>query len=475
MGGVCWGMTDVIFLPDPDATDRLAQLMALHLRAGDTVLLSGHVGAGKSHFARAFIRSHFGPTQEVPSPSFTLVQTYQNTEVEIWHADLYRLTHPDEVQELGLNDAMATAICLIEWPDRLGALQPSRPIDLRLTSLGDGRIADITAPHHPALRAALRAQGLDDFLTGAGWGSATRQALAGDASGRRYLRLTRGAESAVLMDAPRGQPDDPAQFLRIADHLAGLGLSPPRCFAQDLTQGFLLLQDLGDDLLARLIATDPNRETPLMSAAVDVLIHLQSHPAPPNLPDLTADEWAASAMLVVSEYAAKGDDPAPLQSALAAALRAHADGPRVMIMRDYHGENLLFLPERQGLAQIGLLDFQTAQLGQPAYDLVSLLQDARRDVDPITESHLCQYFIQKTGQTDFSAQYATLGVLRALRILGIFAQLNRRGKPQYLALMPRVYGHLQRNLAHPLLGDLRDICAAFVPDPTAAFLERLRS
>lgn len=451
-----------ISLPDPDATDRLARLMAQHLRAGDSVLLSGSVGAGKSHFARAFIRHHFGPSQEVPSPSFTLVQTYQNDLVEIWHADLYRLTHPDEVQELGLADAMAEAICLIEWPDRLGAIQPLRPIHLRLINHGDGRIAQISAPHHPDLRAALR--GLDDFLKGAGWGSAARQALAGDASGRRYLRLTRGRETAILMDAPADQPDDPAQFLRIADHLAGLGLSPPRCYAQDLAQGFLLLEDLGDGLLARLIKIDPAREAPLMQAAVDVLIHLQSAPA--NLPDLTADQWAQTAMLGIV------GDAAPLQSALSAALRAHADVPRVLILRDYHGENLLFLPERAGLAQIGLLDFQTAQMGQPAYDLVSLLQDARRDVSPATEADLCQYFIQKTGQSgaDFSAQYATLGVLRALRILGIFAQLNQNGKPQYRALMPRVYAHLQRNLQHPMLADLRALCAQYVPPPMGSEL-----
>ncbi len=452
-------MTDTIFLPDPDATDRFARLIAQHLQAGDTVLLSGHVGAGKSHFARAVIRSHFGPSQEVPSPSFTLVQTYQNDAVEIWHADLYRLTHPDETQELGLADAMETAVCLIEWPDRLGAMQPMRPIHLRLTSHGDGRIAEIMAPHHPDLRAALRAQGLEDFLIGAGWEMASRQALAGDASGRRYLRLRRGVQTAVLMDAPHGQPDDPAQFLRISNHLAALGLSPPQCLAQDLVQGFLLLEDLGDDLLARLIETDPRRELSFMQSAIDVLIHLQSHPAPPNLPDLTADEWAASAMLGII------GDTTPLKSALAAALRAHANGPRVLILRDYHCENLLFLPERQGLAQMGLLDFQTAQMGQPAYDLVSLLQDARRDVTPAIAAQLQLYFIQKTGQSaaDFSAQYATLGVLRALRILGVFTQLNRNGKPQYLRLMPRVRDHLQRNLAHPMLADLQAVFAQYAP------------
>jgi aminoglycoside/choline kinase family phosphotransferase len=170
-------------------------------------------------------------------------------------------------------------------------------------------------------------------------------------------------------------------------------------------------------------------------------------------------------MLVVTEYSGLGDDPAPLQSALSAALRIHANGPRVLILRDYHGENLMFLPQRSGRAQIGLLDFQTAQMGQPAYDLVSLLQDARHDISPTPEAQLCQYFCAQTGQSpdDFSAQYATLGLLRALRILGIFAQLGRSGKPSYRAMMPRVYGHLQRNLQHPSLVELRGLCARYAP------------
>ena len=441
-----------IYLPDPDATDRLARLMARHLRAGDTVLLSGPVGAGKSHFARALIRHHFGPSQEVPSPSFTLVQTYQNDLVEIWHADLYRLTHPDEVTELGLSDAMTDAICLIEWPDRLGALQPTRPIHLRLTAQSDGRHAEITAPHHPDLRAALR--GLDDFLQGAGWDAATRQELAGDASGRRYMRLTRGTETAVLMDAPAEQPDDPAQFLRIANHLADLGLSPPRCYAQDLEQGFLLLEDLGDDLLARLIKADPNREAALLSAAVDVLIHLQSQPAPPNLPDLTADQWAASAMLGI-------DNPAPLESALAAALRAHADGPRVLILRDYHAENIMLLDD----GQQGMIDFQDALVGHPAYDLVSLLQDARRDVSPALESELRVYYHQ-TAQPDpdFDAHYALLGAQRNTKIIGIFTRLWKRdGKERYLSFLPRMWGLLERDLAHPDLAPVKHWFDTHIP------------
>ncbi len=143
------------FLPDENATDRLGRLMAEWLVAKDTVLLTGHIGAGKSHFARAFIRSHFGPHQEVPSPSFTLVQTYENDAVEVWHVDLYRLGHPDEVSELGLLAAMEHAICLIEWPERMGSFLPERAISLTLTARDDGREAVLFAPNHPHLIDAI--------------------------------------------------------------------------------------------------------------------------------------------------------------------------------------------------------------------------------------------------------------------------------------------------------------------------------
>ena len=152
-----------LFLPTEEDTDRLAQWLADRLGPGDTVLLSGPIGAGKSHLARAFIRARLGRFEDVPSPTFTLVQTYQADDVEIWHADLYRLSHPDEVLELGLDDAFATAICLIEWPDRLGPLAPGNAIRITLSSQGEGRLAQLSFPAHPVLEAALRQEwGLHD-------------------------------------------------------------------------------------------------------------------------------------------------------------------------------------------------------------------------------------------------------------------------------------------------------------------------
>lgn len=302
---------------------------------------------------------------------------------------------------------------------------------------------------------------------------AERRHLAGDASDRRYERLRAGAATAVLMDNAPGGADDPAAFVALARHLRSLGLSAPEVRVADTAAGFLLLEDLGDDLFARLLAADPDREAVLYGPAVDVLCHLQAAAAPTGLPDLTAQDWAQAAGFALEWYAfaATGEKPASdaFLSVLQAAFQRHADGRRVLILRDYHAENLLWLPGREGLARVGILDFQLGQMGQPGYDLVSLLQDARRDVAPATEAAMIARFCATKGgePTDFAAQYATLGAQRALRIMGVFARLCLvKGKPGYLPLLPRVWAQLQRNLSHPALADLRAICADLLPAPT---------
>lgn len=328
---------------------------------------------------------------------------------------------------------------------------------------------------------ADRAAAAVRFLQGCGWGEARRTHLAGDASDRRYERLRLGAATAVMMDNPPGGADDPAAFVAMAAHLRSLGLSAPEVRAADVAAGFLLLEDLGDDLYARLLCADPAREGDLYPPAVDVLCRLQSAPVPPGLPDLSAADWAQAADLALDPYAraltGQAPDATAFRQALTAALVAHADGPRVLILRDYHAENLLWLPGRAGLGRVGLLDFQLGQSGQPGYDLVSLLQDARRDVAPETEAAMTARFTSATGADPdrFAAHYATLGAQRALRIIGIFTRLALTGgKPGYLPLIPRVWGHLQRNLAHPALADLRAVCARVLPDPSPANLDRIR-
>lgn len=312
-----------------------------------------------------------------------------------------------------------------------------------------------------------------DFLSGAGWAAADRGFLAGDASDRSYDRLRMGDKTAVLMDAPPGKGDDPAVFLQVAQHLLGLGLSAPRCLAQNLEHGFLLLEDLGDGIFAKLIAGDPALEIPLYQGATDVLLTLQAARPMPGLPDLTAADWANAACFALDWYrhAITGDtgDVARFRATLQDLILTHADGPRVMILRDYHAENLLWLPDRTGVARIGVLDFQLGQMGQPGYDLVSLLQDARRDVSHETMAAMIRRFKDATGaDARFDSAYAVLGAQRALRILGIFARLCVvAGKPGYLRLIPRVWGQLQMNLSHPVNAPLAKICAALLPPPTA--------
>jgi aminoglycoside/choline kinase family phosphotransferase len=327
-----------------------------------------------------------------------------------------------------------------------------------------------------------RAAALTAFILAAGWGAADRRHLAGDASDRRYERLRLGAATAVLMDSPPGGADDPLAFATMAGHLRRLGLSAPKVMAQDLDQGFLLLEDLGDDLFARLLISEPGRELALYTEATDCLLHLQSSPPPLGLPNLTAAEWAAASGFALDWYAfaATGERPEPstFQDRLTEALKDWADGPRVLILRDFHADNLLWLPGREGLARVGLLDFQLGQLGQPGYDLVSLLQDARRDVAPETEAAMIIRFAlaQSMKPDRFAAHYAVLGVQRALRIIGIFTRLCLKdGKPGYLRLLPRVWAQLQRNLMHPALAELRRVCDAALPPPTPDILQRIES
>jgi N-acetylmuramate 1-kinase len=318
------------------------------------------------------------------------------------------------------------------------------------------------------------------FLLDAGWGDADRHFLAGDASDRSYDRLFRNGDTAVLMDAPPGKGDDPADFLKIAAHLSALGLSVPECLAKDLQEGFLLLEDLGDAIFARLLIGDNSRENALYSAATEVLAYLQKAPPAENLHNLSASDWAEAACFALDWYrfAVTGDraDTTEFKTILTEAMATHADGSRVMILRDFHAENLIWLPHRHNFARVGLLDFQLAQLGQPGYDLVSLLQDARRDVSRETEVAMQRHFIALTGssEAEFRPAYATLGAQRALRILGIFARLCLQGgKSNYLALIPRVWRQLQRNLAMPELSALSKICETLLPAPSSETLKHI--
>ena len=287
---------------------------------------------------------------------------------------------------------------------------------------------------------------------GDAWADAVRTPLAGDASARRYTRLSRPGATAVLMEDPAG---DIAPFLRAAHHFHGLGLSVPEILASDTRRGLILMEDLGDAIFARRIAADPAREVPLMAAATDLLATLHAQPAPDWAAPYGPEEMAAF-LAPLWEHHVADPDPAAvvdLTATLTDLLFAHARQTDVLLHRDYHAENLVWLPARQGIARVGLLDFQDALAGHRAYDLASLLQDARRDVSPEVEAAMIARYTAATGQEpgDFRTAYALQSLQRHLRILGIFSRLAAtRGKPGYLNLVPRVRALIRRCLADPV-------------------------
>ena len=289
------------------------------------------------------------------------------------------------------------------------------------------------------------------FLAAHGWAEATIAPLAGDASFRRYFRVADAGRHAVLMDAPPPH-EDPRPFLTVAAWLAERGFAAPAILAADRDLGLVLLEDFGDARMKEAIEADPAAEPALYERAVDTLVELRRHPAGP-LPPYDAAVLHREADLFVDWYCpAVGvpvDRPGWTAAWDAVIGRALAPAP-VTVLRDYHAENLMVLsPDRP----LGLLDFQDALAGHPAYDLVSLLQDARRDVDLAVEEAMLARYRAATGEGGaFLDAYHVLGAQRNAKILGIFTRLWRRdGKPRYPALCPRVWSYLERDLSQPVL------------------------
>ena len=292
--------------------------------------------------------------------------------------------------------------------------------------------------------------GASAFLAEHGW-SGTITPVAGDASFRRYFRVTEAARSAILMDAPPPH-EDPRPFIAVAEWLRGRGFAAPAIHAADLGQGLVLLEDFGDARLREAADAEGPQALPLYAAAIDLLVELAAHPAEELAPydrtvlhreaGLFTDWYCPAVRLTVDDEGYRAAWDAVLEHGL-------ADAP-VTVLRDYHAENLMLVgPDRV----LGLLDFQDALAGHPAYDLVSLLQDARRDVDPSVEDAMLARYRAATGAGDaFMRAYHVLGAQRNAKIIGIFTRLWKRdGKPRYAALCPRVWAYLERDLSQPVL------------------------
>ena len=297
-----------------------------------------------------------------------------------------------------------------------------------------------------------------DFLARHGWEGAEIRPLAGDASFRRYFRVhhpDRG--SAVLMDAPPAQ-EDIGPFLTVAWHLLDRGFLAPRPLALDRARGLLLLEDFGDDRVGPLLQREPQRERGIYESAIDILARLAGQPPPPDLAPYDDSAMSREVLLFPDWYAPALGLGVDSRSYLAAwrrtwggVLRVAEENP-VLVLRDFHADNLMVLP---GRSELGLLDFQDALCGHAAYDLVSLLQDARRDVAPELEGAMIDLYCERANVADrdlFRAHYEILGAQRNTKILGIFTRLWKRdGKPFYPTMHPRIWTYLERNLAHPAL------------------------
>ena len=501
------GSSFAVLLANEAATRRLAAEIAAMLKAGDLVTLSGDLGAGKTTFARALIR-HLADdaTLDVPSPTFTLVQTYALARATVVHADLYRVADPGELAELGIDD-IAESIVLLEWPDRAADALPPDRLDIALTlaeSLAPNQRQVAITGHGAFAQRLERFAALRDFLTKTGFADARRTHVQGDASTRAYERLTLGERSVILMNAPPrpdGAPvrdglpysaiahlaEDMKAFVAMARALREQGLSAPEVSASDLNHGFLLLEDLGTE---GIVAGDP--PAPIeerYGVALDVLADLHKRSLPGllyvapgidhRIPNYDLDAFLIEAELLLDWYLPyRGrtvgvDARAEFSRLWRAALAPTIKVPQTWVLRDYHSPNLLWLPDRESLKRIGVLDFQDVLMGPPAYDVASLLQDARVDVPESVEINLLGRYVKARLDADkafvapaFVQLYVTLGAQRATKILGIFARLDRRdGKPQYLRHMPRVWRYLRRCLMHPTLAEIKAWYDANVPKP----------
>lgn len=496
---------------DLDRLDHLASLLALAVKPGDLLTLSGELGAGKTTLARALIDKVWGgAVEEIVSPTFALAETYRTPRMTVTHMDCFRLESEDELQELGLEEALDQGLVLLEWPERVASkLDPGR-LDITLEETSDEARRNLILGGRGAWAARLeRLRAMDGFLEESGWRDADVSYLQGDASTRGYARLAAEGRRAVLMNSP-SQADGPAirggkshsalahlaedvkPFVAIAAALRGIGLSVPEILAHDLQQGFLVIEDLGDLVFDKDMGGGQDQEQ-IYRAAADVLVELRQNPPPeqftlPGGGHYALPRYDEAALGIEVELLLDWFWPALKQPEPETAIRdefielwgrafAELSGqPEGWVLRDFHSPNLIWLPRREGLKRVGIIDFQDALRGSPAYDLASLLQDARQQVPAALEEalrahycHACEANDSNFDRDEFLSAYAILGAQRNTKILGIFARLAERdGKRGYLAHIPRVSDYLERNLAHPSLAGLKAWYDRHLPPDTRA-------
>ncbi|MEM1046908.1 MAG: tRNA (adenosine(37)-N6)-threonylcarbamoyltransferase complex ATPase subunit type 1 TsaE [Pseudomonadota bacterium] len=489
-------MLPMLSLASPDDTRLFAEDIAAVLAPGDVLALKGDLGAGKTTFARAVIRALSDMDDlEVPSPTFTLEQSYETPRGIVHHYDFYRLETEEEAEELGVAAASEDGIVLIEWPDRAPDHADTAALWITLEPVGEtGRTVTLDTARPERWRERLtRSRAIRSFLDANAHAGAYRRHLTGDASTRAYERIRNNDARHVLMNAPE-RPDGPPirdglpysriahlaesvrPFVAIAGSLREKGYSAPEILAADIDAGLVLMEDLGD---AAVVGPDgPIAER--YESAIDLLADMHAGPWPETahlhdgstyrLPVYDETAFLIEVELYPDWYVphVTGSETPPAARAEFLDLwqdaidRLH-DAPLAWVLRDFHSPNLIWMEGRTGVARIGLLDFQDALIGPAAYDVASLCQDARVTVSETLERALVDRYCTLRRSADagfdregFGRDYAVMAAQRATKILGIFARLDKRdGKPNYLRHIPRLCAYLERCLAHPALSDIR--------------------
>lgn len=478
-----------VHLADDDATRQFGDDVAAILARGDVILLSGDLGMGKTALARAIVRALADDDGlDVPSPTFTLVQHYA-ARLPVYHFDLYRLASPDELEELGLSEALTAGVALVEWPERAANALPADAARIALTEAGEGRDVEISGPD--AFLARLRRSlAIRAFLDGAGFAHAARRFLTGDASARAYETVALKDRAVILMNAPR-RPDGPpirdglpysriahlaesvTPFVAIAKVLRDEGFRAPEIYAADLDEGLLLVENLGSETVLDAEGR-PVAERYVAAAGLLADMHARNWPrrievAPGIVHDVPAYDRGALAIeteLLTDWYlphltGRPADEAlrADFAAAWAAVFDLLEDGEKTLVLRDYHSPNLIWRAGREGSDRVGLIDFQDAVIGPAAYDVASLAMDARVDIPPELERVVVDAYCAAREDFDraaFDLAYAAMAAQRNSKILGIFVRLNLRdGKPGYMRHLPRIRDYLSRALAHPALRPLR--------------------
>ena len=484
----------VIDLENAEATDRLGEDLARALKQGDVLALSGDLGAGKSTLARAFIRAMADDLElDVPSPTFTLVQTY-TTRIPVSHFDLYRLTSPHELEELGFDEAVSSGISLIEWPERAGELLPNTSIHLEISELENGRTVHIDGPED-ALERIVRSLAIREFLVQHNFGKAHRGWFQGDASTRAFERIdTPDGEALILMDHLEKPDLSPVingrsyrqtaritwtvtPFVAVAKALKVHGFAAPSVIAEDLDHGILLMENLGQGKI-----TDDSG-MPISErycAAAELLAKLHVDGIARDLPygddrSYTLPPYDRDALMIEAKlmldwyfpYRLNRDvtqaESAQFEAAWDELIVFASKSETGLILRDYHSPNIIWRDDKSGIERLGLVDIQDALYGPLSYDVSSLAQDARVTIPQDVEAQIVQSYVDARralgafDETAFRQAYAITALQRASKVLGIFVRLDKRdGKRDYLKHLPRIEEYVRRTIHHPALAKLAD-------------------